>query len=107
MATKQTSIREKARQVAAACDDAYSFDRYASWPAVAEMLLRRGLSEKQAEAVMRSKWARWAGDQSSARYGKCTAQDLARWMDRSMQSNSPTSKKEIEQLTLETFGVRA
>lgn len=99
-------MRTIALAVANACADAYSFDRYKSWSAVAEMLLRRGLSEKQAEAVMRSKWTRWAADASAARYGRVTGKDLERWIERSMQGNSPANMKEIEQLTFETFGVR-
>jgi len=53
--------------------DAYSADRYASWENVAKLLLRHGYSERQAEAIMRSKWARWAGDQHGGAYGKLPA----------------------------------
>lgn len=74
------SIRKAAKELANKCADAYSADRYASWPAVAEWLLRKGYTEAEAEAIMRSKWTRWAADASSNRYGRNTAADLAAWM---------------------------
>ena len=48
----------------------YSADRYRSWASVAYHLLKMGLDEREAEAVMRSKWTRWAADADDKhRYG--------------------------------------
>lgn len=41
----------------------YSEGNYRSWPAVAQTLLNRGYTPLEAEAIMRSKWTRWASDQ--------------------------------------------
>ena len=62
--------------------DAYSADCYASWKACAAALLRRGYSDRQAEAILRSKITRWAVDSSGKREGRATANDLLRFMDR-------------------------
>ena len=73
--------QEQIRALAERTEDAYSFDRYASWPAVVAVLLRRGYTDRQTEEILRSKFMRWAADQSSARYGRATARDLLRLMD--------------------------
>ena len=72
-------ITYQAEQVAA--KGGYSEDRYDSWPAVAQTLLNMGYSMVEAEAIMLSKWTRWAADDSDKPYGKVTAQDLVHWMD--------------------------
>jgi hypothetical protein len=74
------SRRAIARTVAAACEDAYSFDRYRSWPAVAEAFLKEGLDPLQAEAMMRSKHTRWAADSSDKPYGQATGADVTRYL---------------------------
>lgn len=61
--------------------DAYSFNRYASWRACVTLLARRGHTYAEAETILRSKWMRWAADQSSQRYGRATSRDLARFLD--------------------------
>jgi len=61
---------------------AYSEDSYASWRSVCAMLLRRGYTLDQAEHILRSKFTRWAGDASSHKYGKNTAKDLERFLDK-------------------------
>ena len=61
---------------------AYSQDSYASWRSVCAMLLRRGYTLDQAEHILRSKFTRWAGDASSKKYGKYTAKDLERFLDK-------------------------
>lgn len=73
---------ELTKQIAEKCSDAYSYDRYASWQAVTRMLLDRGYTPKQTEAILRSKLTRWAADFSEARYGKATSKDLSRYMDK-------------------------
>lgn len=74
------SVSSKA--LAEKTSDAYSYDRYASWGACAAILLRRGFSEKEAEAILRSKWTRWAADSSEKPYGRATSNDLASFLDR-------------------------
>lgn len=74
--------RERIDALAERTSDAYSHDHYASWRAVAAALLRRGYSDRQAEEILRSKFTRWAADQSDAPYGRATARDLLRLMDR-------------------------
>lgn len=74
------SNRTKASRVANACRDAYSANRYQSWEYVALRLLNMGLSEDEAEAVMRSKWTRWAADEHGADYGRVPAKALIDWM---------------------------
>ena len=80
--------------------DCYSFDRYSNWVAVLKMLRRRGFTEREAEAIVRSKWTRWAGDCSTNRYGRFTSSDLARFLD-SMGERLP---REVEKLVVGTFG---
>jgi len=90
-------LMDKAVKLAARCSDAYSYDRYANWTAVAKLLLDLGLTENQAEAVMRSKWTRWAADQSSASYGYVPAKEINRFL-------VSFAKDEIRKLTKETLG---
>lgn len=78
---------------------AYSHDRYANWKAVCAMLLRKGFTPQESEAILRSKWTRWAGDISNNRYGHCTSKDLERFMD----GMSPEElKKEVAELLAQT-----
>jgi hypothetical protein len=104
----KVTVAEQAKAVAVLTFDAVSAPRYASWTAVAAMLLRRGLSPLQAQAVMVSKWTRWARDAADdrrrVREGGYTAADLRRWMD---NPRNRVSKATIEKLTEETFGYRA
>lgn len=50
--------------MAAKTADAYSFGRYGAeaWASNVMWLFDRGLSPEAVEAVMRSKWTRWAAD---------------------------------------------
>lgn len=82
-----TDLRARARAVADACADAFSWDNYGErgWRSAALVLLTRGYSEREAEAILRSKWTRWAADAASERkgwrYGRTTGADLARFLD--------------------------
>ena len=80
--------------------DAYSSNRYgeSGWRGAAAMLLRRGFNERQAEAILRSKWTRWAADQAGKRYGHTSGADLARFLD-----GMKNLKQEVDALVLETF----
>lgn len=70
----------QAKALAARTEDAYSFRRYASWPAVADALLNEGYSTAQTEEIMRSKITRWAADNSKASYGRATSLDVLRFL---------------------------
>lgn len=76
------SLKERAARLAEQTADAYSADAYTSWRACAMLLLKRGYSEREAEAILRSKVTRWAGDASNKRYGQITARDLAAYLDK-------------------------
>jgi hypothetical protein len=82
--------------------DAYSSDRYrGGFSGCIRMLRKRGYNDREIEAILRSKWTRWAGDSSDNRYGYCTSGDLARFLD-SMGKNE---RIEVQALTLEHWGV--
>ena len=76
-----TKRRELAKQIAQATEDAYSFNRYGAkrWEACCFMLLGYGFTAREVEAIMRSKWTRWAGDASNNRYGYINSADLKRF----------------------------
>jgi hypothetical protein len=71
----------QANAIAAATSDAYSHSRYggAAWTACARMLARREFDADQIEAIMRSKWMRWAAD--SSKNVQPTSKDLERFLD--------------------------
>lgn len=71
-------INKTALALAERTRDAYSVDRYVSWSACAEMILLLGYSEDEAEAILRSKWMRWAADQADSL--PASSDDLARWL---------------------------
>lgn len=94
------TLREQAKAVAARCESAYSADRYRSWESVAYALLSHGLDERQTEAVMRSKWTRWAADMWK---GGMDANVPAKAVIDYLKSETPES---IAALTAETFNER-
>lgn len=77
MKTKQEPIKSLADRLS----DAYSTGRYGTWDGCIRMLRKRGYDDHQIEAIIRSKWTRWAADVSGKSYGRVTAADLARYMD--------------------------
>lgn len=90
-----TSIKGRAAVIAEQTADAYSVNRYVSWTRCAEMLLTRGYSDEETTAILRSKWTRWAADESANPYGEASAQDLANWMD---NPRNRASKDEVAKL---------
>ena len=61
--TRLARDKRRADELAAATQDAYSADRYGeSWRAVALLLVRQGYSDEIIEAILRSKYTRWAAD---------------------------------------------
>ena len=74
--------RQSAKALAEKCRDAYSTANYrGGWIGCVLMLARRGYNAREIEAILRSKWTRWACDESTAGYGHHTSKDLARFMD--------------------------
>jgi hypothetical protein len=79
--------KEQIMDLALSTSDAYSYDNYGDrgWRAAITMLAKRAYTAQQIEAIMRSKWTRWAGDQASGRkgwrYGRTNGADLARFLD--------------------------
>jgi hypothetical protein len=95
-------ISDKAKALAEKTSDAYSSDRFASWASVIQSLLNLGYTELETEAIVRSKWTRWACDHDTGRnrYGRHTSSAMMRFMKGTPQS-------EVTQLTIETFGTAA
>ena len=91
MAKRENAVR--AQVLARDTGNAYSTFRYRNWPAVAEALLDRGLTEQEAEAVLRSKWMRWAADASPARYGNVPVKAILQFLD-----GLKNERQEIEEL---------
>jgi hypothetical protein len=90
-------IKELAEELA----DAYSTDSYkGGWSGCVRMLRKRGYSDHQIEAIVRSKWTRWAGDFSDRPYGYRTSTDLASFLD----SMKDKERSEVEALTREHWG---
>jgi hypothetical protein len=92
-------ITDKAKALAEETSGAYSYDRFKNWEAVIQMLLNKGYSDLEVEAIVRSKWTRWACDHDTGRnrYGRHTSSAMMRFMKGTPQS-------EVTQLTIETFG---
>ena len=73
--------------------------RYAGgWSASIRMLRKRGYDDRQIEAIIRSKWTRWAGDCSNKDYGRVTSADLARFLD------DPRNECTLEEVNLLVAG---
>lgn len=68
--------RKTIADIEAKTQDAYSRDRYTSWPRCIAALLKAGYSPEHTVAILLSKWARWAADGSGKPYGHATANDL-------------------------------
>ena len=62
--------------------DAYSTKTYRNWRSSIRMLRKRGYDDTQIAAIIRSKFPRWAADASENRYGRNSANDLAKFLDR-------------------------
>ena len=62
--------------------DAYSYNNYGSvgWRSAVRALIDLGYTDREAEAILRSKWMRWSGDTSGKRYGRNNGQDLRRFL---------------------------
>ena len=92
-------ITKQAKDLASKTSDAYSADRFKNWDAIAQTLLNLGYSELESEAILRSKWTRWACDMDTSRnrYGYHTSSAMLRFL-------KGTPYSEVKALTYETFG---
>ena len=80
--------------------DAYSTSRYrCGWRGCIVALRSREYDDRQIEAIIRSKWTRWAAD-DKGRPGQATAADLLKWMDDTRNKVTP---EEVQELIGETF----
>jgi len=96
---KIKDVVEEVTTFADRLSDAYSTDAYrGGWGSCIKALRKRGLNDLQIEAIIRSKWTRWAGDSSeSNRYGSYTSSDLIKYMDRNKKWS------QIDNLVCETL----
>lgn len=92
------NITEKAKNIAAR--GGYSQDRYSSWEDVAQTLLNLSFSDKEAEAIMRSKFTRWAADASDEVYGEVSSADLVAYLK---ALDITPGCNEVQKLVEETF----
>lgn len=89
--------RETVKALAERLSDAYSTDRYRSeWAPSIKALRAAGYDDRQIEAIIRSKWTRWAADAGGKRYGQATAKDLMTFVAHRRPS-------ELAELVQETF----
>lgn len=93
--SNRTRVTPEVARLASRIEDAYSSNRYVSWAAIAQFLVNRGYSFEETEAIMRSKWTRWAADQST---GMATVTDLEQWLDKSFKSRRE-EVREVRKLT--------
>lgn len=92
--TKTLSIA--ARHLAKATANAYSAAAFGDeWAKAADMLLGRGYTEREAEAILRSKHTRWCREDYEG-----SAAELARYIDRYPDQ---FSKAALAKLVKETF----
>jgi len=85
-------------------EDAYSFERYGklNWADCINMLDATGFTAQNIEAILRSKWMRWAGDMSDNEYGHITADDLKKFL-----LTMDDLHEQVDQLTRETSFIPA
>lgn len=103
---KAPTLKQRAEALAEKTSGAYSADAYGnSWTATCAMLLRRGYTEREAEAILRSKWTRWARDMDSKYEGN--SKTLERFLDtvgpRSMFRSEADRARQVAELVAETF----
>ena len=85
--------------------DAFSTDNYSNgWSASIKMLRKHCLNDREIEAIIRSKWTRWACDQAGKAYGRHTSRDLERFLFKEDgQLNTRNLGCDLATLVRETF----
>lgn len=100
------TLTDRARALAERTEDAWSWGRYRSWAACARLLLARGYSDREAEAILRSKWTRWAADRAERDDG-ATSVHLMNLLDlrgpRTMFKDDADFRRQLAELVAETF----
>lgn len=88
--------RSRAAHLARRTANAYMAGRYgSSWASCAVVLLDAGYDEREAEAILRSKHMRWAGDHDNGRH---TSGSLRRYLEA-----YPISTSLLAALVADTF----
>jgi len=91
--------KQRANDLAEKTQDAYSADRWGnSWRALALLLVRRGWDNKTVEAILRSKYTRWASDNRAG--DQPVVADFKTFM---RASPNYFTKEALVQLVKETF----
>jgi|SRR5215467_7617140 len=109
---KTSTTVAMADAVAEVTADAYSWDEYneAGWRSCCRMLAKRGYNALEIEAIMRSKWTRWAVDHATFHVkradGRHNSADLARFID-DTYPNVARRAEEVRSLVIGTFGFDA
>jgi len=87
---------------------AFSTDKYGNgqeeaWVGCIKALRRKGYSDRQIEAIVRSKWTRWAAERAG-KQRRATSGDLLRFMEvfTDNGANPERLKREVDELTAET-----
>lgn len=96
--------KDKIQALVNETSDAYSYDRYGEqgWRACVKLLIRRGYTAREIEAILRSKWMRWAGDSSERNhYGHYNSADLATFLD--SNKHRGCSQTDVNELVAGTF----
>jgi hypothetical protein len=91
------SIQSRISALSAKTQNAYAVNRFRSWDACVRELILRGYDDAEVEAVLRSKWMRWASDQAN---GKATVKHLKDFLDNPANC---CDKYAVKALVKETF----
>jgi hypothetical protein len=91
--------RARAERLVEATADAYSFEAYGQheWLKAIGYLMGMGYDDRQIEAVLRSKWTRWASDAYSTYDGK------GRWLKEFVERHAGQPDYDIDALVAGTF----
>jgi len=102
--TKHHMILKQAQALAEKTADAYMADNYGvSWTACAKLMLDRGYSERETEAILRSKHMRWADDSQGRGEGRKTnSAAFDRYLEK-QERRGREWRREVRQITAETF----
>jgi hypothetical protein len=96
MTVEGQAMQKPVKEFAEELSDAYSTDAYGGWEGCILALRRRGYDDRQIEAIIRSKYTRWAADENS---GTGTPKGLLTFIDDPRNEVTP---KEIEDIATET-----
>lgn len=98
----QNARKTRIVEVMSKTEHAYSRNRFYSWRQCIVVLIDRGYSNIECEAILCSKIARWASDRSTNRYGRASSRDLLRYMDEFV---SPRKLQELVDDHISNLGI--